>query len=247
MRRTSARVLPLLLSALLSFSAAGCTPPEGHPPRQGSAQPSPQAFDGRQPATPLSYQHADWLEREGRDQMEKPEIVIEAMNLKDGDQVADIGAGTGFFSRRLARAVAPNGKVYAEEIQPQMLRLLEQHSAEEGIRNIVSVLGTDTDPRLPRGHFDWVLLVDVYHEFQDPQAMLAKIRACLKPGGRVALVEYRLEGDTAKQIPVAHRMSVEQVLKEWSPAGFELVETIETLPSQHLFLFTTHRGARASP
>jgi ubiquinone/menaquinone biosynthesis C-methylase UbiE len=179
--------------------------------------------------------------------MEKPEIVIDAMNLKDGDQVADIGAGTGFFSRRLAQAVAPSGKVYAEEIQPQMLRLLEQHSAEEGIKNIVSVLGTDTDPRLPRGHFDWVLLVDVYHEFQDPQAMLAKIRACLKPGGRVALVEYRLEGDTAKHISIEHRMSVEQVLKEWNPAGFELMETVETLPTQHLFLFTTRRGARVSP
>jgi predicted methyltransferase len=137
--------------------------------------------------------------------------------------------------------------VYAEDIQPGMLDLLQKYSAADGASNIVTVLGTETDPKLPKGQMDWILLVDVYHEFQEPAPMLAKIREALKPGGRIALVEYRAEDNSAKHISPAHRMSVEQVLKEWNPAGFELIRRIETLPSQHLFLFTNRRGARARP
>jgi ubiquinone/menaquinone biosynthesis C-methylase UbiE len=203
-----------------------------------AAQPQTEA-PPRKPANVLSWEGgADWLEREGRAELERPEIVLRAMGLRDGDVVADVGAGTGFYSRRLARAVAPTGKVYANDIQPEMLERLKELSAREGIANIVTVLGTETDPRLPPRTFDWVLLVDVYHELQQPEVMLAKIREALKPDGRVALVEYRMEGDTAAHISEAHRMSVEQVLAEWVPAGFQHVATIEELPSQHLFLFT---------
>jgi ubiquinone/menaquinone biosynthesis C-methylase UbiE len=198
----------------------------------------------REPANVMSFEGADWLEREGRAELEKPELVLEAMALRPGMTVAEIGAGTGFFSRRLAKTVGPRGKVYAVDIQPEMLELLKTYAAKEGISNIVPVVSTETDPRLPARSVDRILLVDVYHEFQKPEPMLARIRDSLAPGGTVALVEYRLEGETASHINIKHRMSVEQVLPEWNAAGFELIDRIETLPSQHLFLFSARRGAR---
>jgi ubiquinone/menaquinone biosynthesis C-methylase UbiE len=199
----------------------------------------------REPANVMSWEGAAWLEREGRAEQEKPEVVIQAMEIREGMSVADIGAGTGFFTRRLAKAVGTTGKVYAEDIQPQMIDLLKKDMEKEGIKNVVPVLGTDTEAKLPAHGVDRVLLVDVYHEFQKPEPMLASIRESLAPGGTVILVEYRLEGDTASHINIKHRMSVEQVLAEWNAAGFELANRIESLPSQHIFVFSARRGARA--
>jgi ubiquinone/menaquinone biosynthesis C-methylase UbiE len=232
-------VLCILVLGLIPGWA--CAP---SPAAQGGNEPPP-----RKPAQVMSAHGggADWLEREGRAELEKPDVTIAAMNLHDGDTVADIGAGTGFYSRRLARAVAPSGKVYANDIQPEMLERLKELAAEEGIANIVPVLGTETDLKLPAGTFDWVLLVDVYHELQQPEVMLQEIREALKPNGRVALVEYRLEGSSASHISLEHRMSVEQVTAEWTAAGFLLERTLEELPSQHLFILTTRRGARVMP
>lgn len=231
----------LLVLSLSGVLGGACSPSPAVDKKAPKAPP-------RQPANVLPYEGgADWLEREGREELERPEIVLQAMRLRDGDVVADIGAGTGFYARRIAHLVAPSGKVYANDIQPGMLERLKESSAKEGITNIVPVLGTDSDPNLPAGQMDWVLLVDVYHELQKPEPMLARIRESLKPGGRVALVEYRAEGETASHISPSHRMSVEQVLAEWLPAGFELVERIDTLPSQHLFIFTARRGARDRP
>ena len=196
----------------------------------------------RRPAAVISPAGADWLERASREREDRPDIVIAAMNLKNGDVVADVGAATGFFSRRLARAVAPDGVVLANDIQPAMLDMLKANAAREKISNIVPILGTETDPKLPKGSVDWILLVDVYHEFQEPGPMLQKMRDALKPGGRVALVEYRAEGTSASHIRTEHRMSKEQVLREWTPAGFELERTIDDLPSQHLFIFRRARS-----
>ncbi len=198
----------------------------------------------RQPAKVMGFEGAAWLEREGRAEEEKPEVVLAAMELRNGLTVAEIGAGTGFFSRRLAKAVGSAGKVYAVDIQPEMLDLLETYAAKEGIANIIPVLATETDPRLPAQGIDRILLVDVYHEFQKPEPVLARIRDSLAPGGTVTLVEYRREGETASHIKIEHRMSVEQVLAEWQAAGFELLNQLETLPSQHLFIFSARRGAR---
>lgn len=198
----------------------------------------------RQPANVMSFEGAAWLERQGRAEAEKPELVLAAMDLRPGLTVAEIGAGTGFFTRRLARAVAPGGRVLAVDVQPEMLELLKTYAAREGITNIVPVLGTPSDPKLPARGVDRILLVDVFHELQRPEPMLAHIRDSLAPGGTVTLVEYRLEGETASHINLRHRMSAEQVLAEWTAAGFVLVEQIETLPSQHLFLFSARRGAR---
>jgi predicted methyltransferase len=202
------------------------------------------AVEKRKPANVMSHAGAAWLEREGRDEEEKPEVVLAAMGLRPGMTVAEIGTGTGYFARRIAKAVGPSGKVYAVDIQPEMLDLLKEYAGKEGITNIVPVLGTETDPRLPRGTIDRILLVDVYHEFQQPEPMLAAMRASLAPGGTVTLVEYRAEGETASHIKADHRMSVDQVLTEWQPAGFLLVDRIETLPSQHLFVFGAGEGAR---
>jgi ubiquinone/menaquinone biosynthesis C-methylase UbiE len=198
---------------------------------------APAAAPERTPARVMSYHGAEWLEREGREEEQQPAAVIKTMGLRDGDVVADVGCGTGFFARRMARAVAPRGKVYGVDIQPEMLDLMKEHVAKEGIANVVPVLGLEDDPRLPPGGLDWILLVDVYHEFQQPKPMLAKLRDALKPDGRVALIEYRQEGTTALHIDPLHRMSAEQVLAEWTPAGFALVAQHEFLPTQHFFVF----------
>lgn len=194
--------------------------------------------DERRPAAVMSFRGADWLEREGREQEQRPEEVLKTMGLGDGDVVADLGCGTGYFARRMARAVAPKGRVYAVDIQPEMLALMKDLLEKEGTTNVIPVLGEAGDPRLPKGGLDWILLVDVYHEFQQPKAMLAKMRESLKPTtGRIALLEYRLEGDSARHIRAEHRMSPAQVLAEWQPAGFRLVARHEFLPTQHFFVF----------
>jgi SAM-dependent methyltransferase len=212
------------LAALPVLSATGEENPNPRPPRK--------------PAPVMSYHGAGWLERPERLQEERPYEVLDVMQLKDGDVVADIGCGSGYFARKMARRVAPSGKVYGVEIQPEMLELLRKFAAFEGVhRIIVPVLGTETDPLLPAASCDWLFLADVYHEFQQPAPMLEKMRQALKPDGRVLLLEYRLLGDTAKHIRAEHRMSVEQVLGEWEPAGFSLDRLLEFLPSQHLFVF----------
>jgi len=203
--------------------------------------PAPTPTPGRKPANVITAGGASWLEREGREDEQRPAEIFRAMGLKDGDVVADLGCGTGWFARRMARVVAPRGTVYAEDIQPEMLELLRQHVEAEGVKGVVPVLGTETDPKLPAGGLDWILMVDVYHEFQKPELMLEAIRRSLKPTGKVALIEYRLEGTTASHIRTEHRMSVEQVLAEWQPAGFRLVKQYDFLPVQHFFVLEPAR------
>ena len=191
----------------------------------------------RRPAPVMGWQGAAWLERADRDEEQRPDEVIRKMGLRDGQVVADLGAGSGYFTRRMAQAVAPTGRVYAVDVQPEMIALLKDNLEKAGLTNVVPVLGTADDPKLPRESLDWILLVDVYHELQQPKAVLARVREALKPTGRVALVEYRLEGLTALHIREEHRMSPKQVLAEWEPAGFRLVKRHEFLPTQHFFVF----------
>jgi predicted methyltransferase len=195
------------------------------------------ADEARRPAAVMGWTGADWLERAGRDEEQRPDEIVRTMGLRDGDRVADLGAGTGYFSRRLAKAVAPSGLVYAVDVQPEMIDLLKRNVEKAGLTNVLPVLGTSDDPRLPRDSLDWILLVDVYHGLQQPKAMLTRMREALKPTGRIALVEYRLEGTTAVHIREEHRMSPKQVLAEWEPAGFRLVRRHEFLPTQHFFVF----------
>lgn len=177
---------------------------------------------------------------EARVALEEPEKTLDYMGLRDGDVVADIGCGNGWYTLRLAERVGPHGLVLAVDVQQGMLDQLAERQREAGIRNVHRILGEFTDPLLPPGTVDWILLVDAYHEFSDPEAMLARMKEALAPGGRVALLEYRAEQDPATipfPIPPAHKMSIEQVMAEWTPAGFELVTLVEFLPAQHLFIF----------
>ena len=191
----------------------------------------------RVPAEFMSYLGADWLERPERIDQEQPERVLDAMGLRPGDVVADVGCGSGYYARRMAQRVQPGGTVYCEDIQPEMLDIMRQRAADEEVTGIEAVLGTPTDPKLPAGAIDWVIIADVYHEMSDPEPMLAGIRRALSPRGRVALLEYRVEDGTGDQIKADHTMSVRQVLLEWQAAGFELVALHDFLPSQHLFFF----------
>jgi len=203
---------------------------------QPAAQTTSQTESSRKPAAVMSPDNASWLERAGRDQEDRPEFVIEVMNLKPGDIVADIGAGSGYFSRRLARAVAPGGKVYAVDVTEEMLKLVRESAVRDGITNIVPILGSDSDPKLPDGKISKMLLVDVYHEFQNPTAMLAALKRDLAPKGRVYLIENRLEGETARHVKREHRMSVKDITSEWGAAGFRILERHDDLPTQHFFV-----------
>ncbi len=209
------------------------------------AQETP-AVRHRVPAEFMSYLGADWLERAGRVDEEQPERVLDAMGLRPGDVVADVGCGSGYYARRMAGRVQPGGTVYCEDIQPEMLDIMRNRAADDGINGIETVLGTPTDPQLPPEAIDWVIIADVYHEMSDPEPMLAGIREALAPGGRVALLEYRVEDGTGDNIKADHTMSARQVIAEWHAAGFELEALHDFLPSQHLFFFRVGERGGAS-
>ena len=188
---------------------------------------------------------ATWLERPEREQEENPEGALDALNLKPGMVVADVGSGTGYMSLKLARRVGASGKVYAEDVQPDMLEKVRANAAKSGLKNIETVQGAYTDPKLPAGQIDLVLLVDVYHEFSEPQKMLRGIRASLKPDGRLVLLEYRKEDPTIPILP-EHKMSVAEVKTELEAEGFKLGPVIETLPRQHILILTKAAAAKAA-
>lgn len=191
---------------------------------------------GREIAFVMGHQAADWLERPERAEEEAPDKLLEALKIQPGDTVADIGAGTGYFSWRMAKITGPKGLVYGVDIQQEMLDLLEKRMKDRGISNVKGILGEITDPKLPAESVDLVLMVDVYHEFSHPYEMMTAICKSLKKGGRIAFVEYRLE-DPKVPIKFTHKMSEAQVKKEMSAMPVEFIETIGTLPRQHIILF----------
>lgn len=195
---------------------------------------------GRRIAPVMSVSGAEWLEREERSREEQPEKAIAQLSLKPGMIVADVGAGTGFYTMRLARAVAPNGIVFANDIQPGMLERLKAKASAQHLTNIVAVLGDESDPRLPEGKLDLVLLVDVYHEFSRPQRMLEGIRRALKPGGALVLLEFRKE-DPSVPIRPEHKMSVAEVKAEVIPEGYVFEKVVDTMPWQHILFFRRPR------
>lgn len=237
-------MLLLLLLAIACKAAQSGDPVDSRTLDRTASQAAPAApISNRVPAPVMSSHGADWLERPEREIEERPDLVLEAMQLREGDVVAEIGAGSGYFSRRVARAVGPRGVVYANDIQPEMIDLIRTYAARENLTNIKPILGGEIDPKLPANSVDWILLVDVYHEFQQPQPMLARMREALNPNGRVMLVEYRADGTTAQHIRPEHRMTREQVLQEWLPAGYRLESVSEALPSQRMFIFSKSTAA----
>ncbi|HEX5228986.1 MAG TPA: class I SAM-dependent methyltransferase [Bryobacteraceae bacterium] len=205
------------------------------------AIPLVQGFQGQHPVTGrqiagvMGVQGADWLNRPEREQEENPEGALDALKIQPGMTVADVGAGTGYMSLRMAKRVGPTGKVYANDLQPEMLRRLRANAAKAGLTNIETVQGEEADPKLPAGRMDLVLLVDVYHEFWHPREMIDKIRQSLKPDGRLVLLEYRKE-DPNVPIREEHKMTVAEVKAELEPQGFVLSQVIETLPHQHILI-----------
>jgi len=179
---------------------------------------------------------APWLVRPERAAEEAPDAALDAIGVARGAIVADIGAGVGYFTWRLAERVGQAGKVYAVDVQQGMLDQLRKNMAARKLANYEAVLGADDDPHLLAGRVDLALLVDVYHEFSKPQAMLDHIRASLKSDGRLVLVEYRKE-DPNVPIRPEHKMTVAGVKAEVEPEGFRLDKTIETLPRQHIIIF----------
>ncbi|PSB10144.1 SAM-dependent methyltransferase [Pleurocapsa sp. CCALA 161] len=190
----------------------------------------------REIAQVMGHQAMMWLERESRVKEEKPDLTVENLNLKPDDVVADIGAGSGYFSFRIAQQV-PQGKVYAVDIQPEMLDAVNLLKEDKQITNVETVLGQENSPNLSLASIDLALMVDAYHEFAYPREMMEGIVQALKPGGRVVLLEYRQENPMIMIKPL-HKMTQKQVKKELQVVGLEWQETREFLPEQHFLVFS---------
>ena len=201
-------------------------------------QPGKHPVTGRQIAGVCGFGGCEtWLERPERESEENPDGALDALNLKPGMVVADVGAGTGYMSLKIAKRVGPTGKVYAEDVQPEMLAQVRTNAAKAKLANVIPLQGSYTDTKLPAGQMDLVLMVDVYHEFSEPQKMVQSIRKSLKRSGRMVLIEYRKE-DPKIPIREEHKMTVAEVKAELEPEGFTLSQVIETLPRQHILILT---------
>jgi ubiquinone/menaquinone biosynthesis C-methylase UbiE len=192
---------------------------------------------GRRFAQVMSAAGAAWLDRPERIEEEQPDRALDVLKIAKGAVVADVGAGSGYMTAKLASRVGPVGKVYAVDIQPEMLRLLGLRLKQQNILNVVPVQGEVNDPRLPADTLDLELMVDVYHEFSEPQTMLRHLRTALKPDGRLVLLEYRKE-DPSIPIRPDHKMSVSEAKLELEAEGFTLSQVNESLPRQHILVFT---------
>jgi SAM-dependent methyltransferase len=235
MRRPLAFILPALAAASLA-AAAEPMAIDMDIDRSVEIPPAATHHLGREIAQTMHYTGAPWLVRESRQREEDCRLLLEALAIKKGQKICDLGCGNGFYTLELARRVGPEGVVYAVDIQPEMLRMLARRAAEEGLTNIRPILGTFIDPRLPKGEVDLVLCIDVYHEFSHPEQMLARIRESLAADGRLVLAEFRGE-DPAVPIKPLHKMTKAQARAELEPAGFELAREFDRLPWQHLLFF----------
>jgi SAM-dependent methyltransferase len=193
-------------------------------------------YMGREISFVMGHQAAGWLNRPGRIQEEMPDEVVANMGLDPDHVVADIGAGSGYFSFRIAKLV-PDGNVLAVDIQQEMLDIIEERKADEGVTNIEGVKGQIDDPNLPDDSIDAAIMVDAYHEFSHPFEMIDGIYDALRPGGRIFLLEYRGEDPNVPIRPL-HKMKEEQVVKEMSVFGLEWTDTLDFLPWQHMMIFT---------
>jgi ubiquinone/menaquinone biosynthesis C-methylase UbiE len=225
-----------LFILLLAFSMPWCVAVAVSADEEGDIPPALTEYMGREIATTMHFTGAPWLVRESRQREEDCATMLQALNVQPGQTVCDMGCGNGFYTVPLAELVGDEGLVVAVDIQPEMLAMLRARIKGENLDNIRPVLGTVIDPRLEPNSMDLVLMVDVYHEFSHPEHMLQAIRKSLKPKGRVALVEFRAEDDWVPIKPL-HKMSKEQIMKEFIPNGFKLVEEFDELPWQHLMFF----------
>jgi ubiquinone/menaquinone biosynthesis C-methylase UbiE len=237
---SSLRLLMLALFGFVALSCAGLSIAVGQQPSQpATAPPVEEARDvymGRQVAQYMTYHGAGWLIRDSRNREEATDRVIKELDLQPGMAVCDLGCGNGFYTLRFARQVAPRGRVFAVDIQPEMLKMLSARVARARLDSVVPIKGEIDNPNLPTGELDLVFMADVYHEFSHPESMLYRIRESLKPEGVVALLEYRDE-DPSVPIKPEHKMSKDQIMKEYEANGLKLVREFNGLPWQHLMYF----------
>ena len=233
---------PRLLACLITALALGLSPAtnaaDDQAYRQGTASADGigKFYMGREIAHVMGWQAASWLERNEREQEERTDLLVAELALQPGMVVADIGAGTGHISRRMAARVESGGKVYAVDVQPEMIRILDGLSRQSGLTQIQSVLGSATDVKLPATSVDLAIMVDVYHELEFPREVLTSIVRALKPGGRLVFVEYRAE-DPNVPIKALHKMSEAQVRREAAQQALVWERTAGRLPWQHMLVF----------
>lgn len=232
--------LAMLCGIALIASLTAAEPPKSRYETRANHDPDGigKFYMGREIAHVMGFQAAGWLERREREKEEEPAKLIKALEIKPGMVIADVGAGSGFHTFLMSPLVGEKGKILAVDIQPQMLALIKEKAKKQNVKNVELVKGTATDPKLPAGEVDLILMVDVYHEFDHPYEMAEKMVAALKPGGRLAFVEFRLE-DEKVPIKLVHKMSERQVIKEMEAfADLKHMKTVGTLPWQHVVLFT---------
>ena len=234
-----------LVLALSAASAADPAPGAPSPYTTGKASRDGigRFYMGREISHVMGHRGAAWLERASRQREERTDLLLEKLPLEPDHVVADLGAGTGYFSLPIARRL-PRGRVLAVDLQPEMLRKVRAAAALAGVENIETVQASETDPRLPPGGVDLVLIVDAYHEFSHPREVMQGVVAGLRPGGRVYLVEYRAE-DPSVPIKPLHKMSEAQARRELEAVGLRWVETQSHLPQQHVLVF--EKPAAPSP
>lgn len=233
--RSLRRLLTLSACALLSLAVASGQESAHYTSKQPSRDGIGKVYLGREISHVVGHTAIQWLERPEREREEQPDEMVKNMDLKPADVVADIGAGSGYFTFRMAEIVT-EGKVYAVDIQDPMLNFIKLRAEAKNLNNVVPHKGEIEDTKLPESQFDAVLLVDAYHEFSHPREMMESVVKGLKPGGRVILIEYRGE-DPKVPIKPLHKMTEWQSKREMAAVGLEWKETREFLPSQHFMVF----------
>lgn len=238
------RHLPLLILLAVTITTTAQQPaaPRSEPAVVVAPDPVTE-YMGRKVAQTMHYAGAPWLIRNKREREEAATTMRQELQLKPGMAVCDMGSGNGYHTLPIARAVGPQGKVFAVEVQPEMLEMLKERATREGVENIEPILGEYHDPKLPPASCDMILLVDVYHEFSHPGPMLAAMRKALKPDGVLAMVEFRAEDDNVP-IKAEHKMTKALIEKELTANGFKLVRQFDGLPWQHLMFFGLDTAAK---
>ena len=240
-RLGTALLAAALLAGVVLSAQEVSSPVQAKAPRRTRRDP-PGTFMGRRIAPVMSFEGADWLVRATREQQEQPEAMLDALKIAPGSTVADVGAGVGYMSLRIARRVGPEGLVLATDIQPQMIRMLSDNIRAAGVKNVRAIRCTPTETGLPKGRVDLVMMVDVYHECPDPEVTLQGLREALKPGGRLVLVEFRGEDPDVPIMP-EHKMTVAQARLEVESQGFRFNGSLEFLPWQHILIFEKPKDA----
>lgn len=230
-----ANVFAVIVLALVA-TATAAQAPERYVPVAATADGIGRSYMGRQIAYVMGWQGAAWLERDEREREERSDLLLPMLALKPGTVVADVGAGTGYYSRRLSNIVGPSGKVYAVDVQPEMIKMLQTASRQRGYSNIVPVLSSTDNVRLPPASIDVAIMVDVYHELENPFEVLSSLVNAVKPGGRVIFVEYRAE-DPQVPIKPLHKMSESQIRREAEVHPLVWERTANDLPWQHVVIF----------